>query len=113
MFVKAADISLEVKKARKIEETNKPYKHKRKWKKWFDMECRTQKDITRRLGILKHQNPSDLSLKRLHNEELMNYKKLCNRKKTNFEQQQIEKLEELTLDSSEFWNEGKHFKRLS
>ena len=62
MFVKAADISLEVKKARKIEETNKPYKHKRKWKKWFDMECRAQKDITRRLGILKHQNPSDTSL---------------------------------------------------
>ena len=34
MFIKAADISLDVKKPRKAQVTKEPYKHKRKWKKW-------------------------------------------------------------------------------
>ena len=43
-----------------------------------------------------------------HNVELKKYKKICNDKKNEYEQKQIEKLSELALDPGEFW---KHWKR--
>ena len=60
MYIEAANLSLEVKKSQKRKENN-TYKHKKKWKKWFDEDCRNQKNITRRLAILKHQQPDDPS----------------------------------------------------
>ena len=43
--------------------------------KWFDEDCRNQKNITRRLAILKHQQPDDKKIRMQHNEELKKYKK--------------------------------------
>ena len=62
------------------------------------------------MAILKHQNPEDKQLKVKHNEELKKYKKLCQKKKTEFDQSQIQKITELAEnDPSEFWNEWKKF----
>ena len=62
MYIEAANLSLEVKKNQKRKENN-TYKHKKKWKKWFDEDCRNQKNITRRLAILKHQQPDDKKIR--------------------------------------------------
>ena len=109
MFLEAAKLSLEVRKTPKKNDTNKTFKHKKKWKKWFDEDCRNQKNITRRLAILKHQRPDDQQIRVKHNAELKTYKKICNQKKNEFEQKQIEKLSDLTTDPDEFW---KHYKQL-
>ena len=108
MFIKAADISLEVKKT-PSKKVNTAFKHKRKWKKWFDQECKEQKDITRRLAILKHKHPEDNKLKTEHNKQLKIFKKLCGKKKLEFDQKQIQKISDMTNDQNEFWNEWKHF----
>ena len=79
MYQEAAKLSLDCKKPKKISET--AFKHKKKWKKWFDTSCREQKNITRRLAILKHKHPQDLALRATHNQELKKYKKICNDKK--------------------------------
>ena len=110
MYTEAANISLEVKKNQQRKENkNNSYKHKKKWKKWFDQDCRSQKNITRRLAITKHQEPDNKEIRSKHNEELRKYKKLCNKKKNEYEQRQIEKLSELALDPGEFWREYKQF----
>ena len=109
MYIEAANISLEKKNNPKRKENNPAYKHKKKWKKWFDEECKIQKNITRKLAILKHQQPDNRQLRIQHNEELKNYKKLCNKKKSEFELRQIDKLSELALDPGEFW---KHYKQI-
>ena len=109
MFIEAAKLSLEVKKPRKKVDHRNPYKHKRKWKKWFDEDCRNQKNITRRLAIKKHQKPNDQHLREEHNAELKKYKKICNQKKNEFEQKQVDKLSDLALDPNEFW---KHYKQI-
>ena len=60
MYIEAAKLSLETKTAKKHNNiANTKFKHRKKWKKWFDVDCREQKNITRRLAILKHQNPSN------------------------------------------------------
>ena len=108
MYLEAAKLSLDSKRNKK-KTSETAYKHKKKWKKWFDNDCREQKNKTRRLAILKHKHPQDLALRTTHNEELKKYKKLCNKKKNEYEQKQIEKLSELTLDPGEFWKHWKHF----
>ena len=108
MYIEAAKLSLETKTTKKQDNYGK-FKHKKKWKKWFDHDCREQKKVTRRLAILKHQQPTDLHLRVAHNEELKKYKKLCNIKKNQYEQQQIERMSDLALDPNEFWKHWKQF----
>ena len=109
MYIEAANLSLENKNNPKRKGNSTAFKHKKKWKKWFDEECKNQKNITRKLAILKHQQRDNRQFRTQHNEELKNYKKLCNKKKSEFEQRQIEKLSELALDPGEFW---KHYKQI-
>ena len=109
IYIEAAKLSLEVKKVHKKTEGKNNFKHKKKWKKWFDQECRDQKNITRKLAIHKHQHPEDSQLRTKHNEELKKYKKLCSRKKYVFEQQQIDRITALADNTNEFWKEWKHF----
>ena len=52
---------------------------------------------------MKHQHPTDLKLRIVHNDELKKYKQLCNTKKNQYEQDQIERMSELALDPNEFW----------
>ena len=89
MYLEAAKLSLDSKRNKK-KTSETAYKHKKKWKKWFDNDCREQKNTTRRLAILKHKHPQDLALRTRHNEELKKYKKLCNKKKNEYEQKQME-----------------------
>ncbi len=107
MFVEAANQSLETKTNKT--KTSDQFKHKKKWKKWFDHECREQKNKTRRLAIQKHQHSEDKTLRTRHNEELKKYKTLCSKKKFEFEQQQAEKLAALADDNIEFWKYWKHY----
>ena len=108
MYIETAKLSLET-KPKKKKTYNSAFKHKKKWKKWFDEECRLQKNITRRLAIMKHKHPDDKTWRTAHNLELKTYKKLCNKKKYEYEQNQIEKLSDLALDPGEFWKEWKQF----
>ena len=103
MYLEAAKISLETKKNPKKIINSNAFKHKKKWKKWLDLDCKKQKNITRRLAILKHQQPHEHQLRAKHNEELKRYKTICNKKKKEFEQKQIDKLSELALEPEEFW----------
>ena len=107
MFLEAAKLSLEVRKTQRTNDTSSAFKHKKKWKKWFDQDCKNQKNITRRLAILKHQRPDDQQIRAQHNAELKTYKKICNQKKNEFEQKQIETLSELSTDPNEFWKQYK------
>ena len=66
MFIEAANQSLKVEKKTLIRSDK--YKHKKKWKKWFDQECHEQKNVTRKLAIEKHQHPEDKNLRKTHNE---------------------------------------------
>ena len=109
MYLEAAKLSLEVKKNPKTISNPSAFKHKKKWKKWFDVDCKNQKNITRKLAILKHQQPGEPHLRLKHNEELKKYKTICNKKKKEFEEKQIEKLSELALEPDEFW---KHYKQI-
>jgi hypothetical protein len=108
MYIETAKLSLETKAAKKPS-TDTRFKHKKKWKKWFDIDCREQKKVTRRLAILKHQDPTDPQLRVAHNVELKKYKKLCNTKKNQYEQSQIERMSDLALEPNEFWKHWKQF----
>ena len=59
MFLEAAKFSLEARKTQEKKDTNKAYKHKKIWEKWFDEDCRNHKNVSRRLAILKHQRLDD------------------------------------------------------
>ena len=74
IYFQAADLTLNTKHKH-------PFKHKNKPKKWYDRECRKQKDLTRRLAISKRNNPLDMIIRKQHKESLKEYKKLCARKK--------------------------------
>ena len=43
MYLEAAKLSLEVKKSPRKNRNSNAFKHKKKWKKWFDQDCRNQK----------------------------------------------------------------------
>ena len=109
MYLEAAKLSLEVKKSPKTSSHSNAFKHKKKWKKWFDTDCKNHKNITRRLAIMKHQQPNNLQLRAKHNEELKKYKTVCNKKKREFEKKQVDKLSELAAEPDKFW---KHYKQV-
>ena len=46
IYTKAAKDTLEKKKTRKKTVFSHPFKHKMKRKKWYDSECKNQRDIT-------------------------------------------------------------------
>jgi hypothetical protein len=56
-------------------------KKKKPDKIWFDKECSDTKNLTRKLAILKHQNPKDLDLRRKNKEAIKNYREICGNKK--------------------------------
>ena len=106
IFTKAADSALE--SPRDKHGQKHPYKHKQKPKKWYDKECRDLKDIVRKKAISKKLDPNPNN-RRDHSIVLREYKKLCHKKKVQFEQDQINKLEEMKLDPTEFWKHWKNF----
>ena len=108
IFNSAAELALD---SHQLSEKNKiahPYKHKKKRKKWFDTDCRTQKDITRKLAISKHRDPQNEDIRAKHKEALKKYKNICREKKAIFEQRQMDKLDQLMNDPTLFWKEWKH-----
>ena len=58
IYTTAADATLDTKE-KKTENRRHPYKHKQKPKKWYDNECRTMKNTSRKLGILKQKDPNN------------------------------------------------------
>ena len=108
IFTTAADTALVERQDRLFH--NHPYKHKQRPKKWYNKECKDQKNIVRRLAIKKQQDPSNMNKRVQHSEALKEYKKLCQKKKNIFEQEQIAKLEELVDDDPcEFWKKWKYY----
>ena len=108
LFTKAADTVLKVKKPKKKDKH--PYRHKQRPKKWYDNECRSLKNICRRLAIAKMQNPTDTEARKQHTMALKDYKKLCAKKKYEFEKNQISELDQmLSEDHSEFWKKWKTY----
>lgn len=108
VYTIAADAALETKKKKKI--ANHQFKHKKKPRKWYDDECRNLKNISRKLAILKQQNPSNIDIRSRHNIALKEYKKICITKKQQFEQSQIAALDQmLATDPVEFWKKWKSF----
>ena len=104
----AADAALDIKEKKNI--VNNQFKHKKKPKKWYDNECRNLKNISRRLAILKQQEPTNQDIRSRHNSALKDYKRICTKKKYEFEQSQIQALDEmLTTDPTEFWTKWKNF----
>ena len=56
------------------------------------------------------QNPKDLDIRRRHTTALKDYKKICTRKKFEFERNQIQDLDHmLSEDHSEFWKKWKKY----
>ena len=82
-------------------------KKKKPDKIWFDKECSDTKNLTRKLAILKHQNPKDLDLRRKHKEAIKNDREVYRNKKENFVRHQINELENIKSDSEMFWNKWK------
>ena len=107
IFTQAADLSLRSKGDTPTNANQHPYKHKAKWKKWFDVECREQKITTRRLGAVKRNNPKDLTSRQRHTDALKEYKKLCTKKKLAFQQAQASHLDQLLNNSTDFWKQWK------
>ena len=108
IYFQTAEQTLNI-KIPKEKENRHPFKHKNKPKKWYDWECRKQKEITRRLAISKHNNPLDINIRKKHKDSLKEYKKTCARKKYAFEQNQINKLDNMANDPTSFWRHWKHF----
>ena len=107
LYTKAADTVLKVKKPKREKH---PYKHKQKPKKWYNSECRSLKDICRKLAIQKRQNPTNTEIRQRHSMALKEYKQMCTRKKFEFEQNQIKELDRmLSEDHSEFWKKWKTY----
>ena len=68
------------------------------------------KSNCRKLSICKQQNPLDLETRRNYSLALKEYKKLCSRKKYEFEKNQINDLDHmLSNDHSEFWKQWKTY----
>ena len=108
LYTKAADNALMVKQPKKT--FRHPYKHKQKPKRWFDEECRTRKNMCRKHAIRKKQDPTDKTARESHSIALKEYKQLCAKKKYEFEQRQINELDQmLKEDHSEFWKKWKSF----
>ena len=108
LYTKAADCALQVRKPKKT--FSHPYKHKQKPKRWFDEECRTRKNMCRKYAIRKKQNPADTVARESHSIALKEYKQLCAKKKHEFEQRQINELDQmLNEDHTEFWKKWKSF----
>ena len=63
VYTIAADASLEKKAAKKTGGSGHPFQHKQKPKKWYDGECRHLKNHSRRLAILKQQQPDNIELR--------------------------------------------------
>ena len=109
VYTVAADATLEI-RGKKKKVIDNQFKHKKKPKKWYDVECRKLKDISRKLAIQKQQDPFNVDLRYRHNQALKEYKKTCNRKKHEFEQSQINELDQmLNTDPVEFWKKWKTF----
>ena len=69
IYFQAADLTLNTKLPK--EDKNKhPFKHKNKPKKWYDSECRKQKDITRKLAISKRNNSLGIIIRTQNKESL-------------------------------------------
>ena len=108
LYTKAADTVLKVRK--KAKQGKHPYKHKQKPKKWYNSECRSLKDICRKLAIQKRKDPTDTQTRQRHAMALKEYKQMCTRKKFEFEQNQIKELDHmLSEDHSEFWKKWKTY----
>ena len=109
IYTTAADATLDTKE-KKTENRRHPYKHKQKPKKWYDNECRTMKNTSRKLGILKQKDPNNKELRARHNLALKDYKNICSKKKQEFEHKQIQTLDQmLETDPTEFWKSWKSF----
>ncbi len=109
VYTIAADASLD-RKTKKSNKSKHPFQHKQKPKKWYDNECRNLKDHSRKLAILKQQQPTNIELRTRHSQALKEYKNMCSKKKYEFEQSQIHELDQmLTNDPTEFWKKWKSF----
>ena len=72
-------------------------------KKWFDKECRIKRHELRKLANQKHNNPNNIEMRHAYHTTLKNYKITIERKKNQFHETQIQKLETATTDPKEFW----------
>ena len=108
LYTKAADLVLRVRQPKR--QGNHPFKHKQKPKKWFDNECRTLKNLCRKLAISKKQNPTDKETRARHAMVLKEYRQLCTKKRFEFEKKQVNQLDQmLSEDHTEFWRKWKTF----
>ena len=71
-------------------------------KKWFDKECRFQKEKTNKLANKKNNNPQNNQIKQEHRSALKYYRQLCNSKKYIFWKNESSKLDN-DLHSNDFW----------
>ena len=105
IFITAAKKALKQNKKKQTNETK--YKTKKR-KKWFDADCHKLKQKTRNLSCNKHNNPLNSNLRNEHADTLKQYKKLCNKKKYDFEKKEIFKLNEAADNPKSFWDAWKN-----
>ena len=89
LFSKAAESTLKIKAKSPKGKEKHPFKHKVKPKKWYDNECRTLRNTSRKFAVLRQQEPNNFTIRRQYSNALKEYKKVCATKKAILEQSQI------------------------
>ena len=105
IFLDAAELSLKQKRSKTLVSNKCP---KKQHKKWFDYDCRQTKSNVNDLSRQKHKNPHNEYIRKAYQQKLREYKQLCNKKRNEFWNCQITKLQD-NLQKESFWNTWEDF----
>ena len=85
-----------------LKTTNRTHKNSQENEKWFDRDCKAIRKNVRLLSNQKHRRPNDPGLRLNYFNELKKYKNTLRKKREQFTQNQLKKIEE-SIDSNNFW----------
>ena len=95
IFIAAAKLSLKLRKRKRVNNVAN--------KKWFDRDCKTKRNVLRRLSNEKHRNSRDNNIHRQqYHTVLKDFTLLLKQKKKYFHDRKLEQLEQ-DSNSSYFW----------
>ena len=86
-----------------LKTTNRTHKNSQENEKWVDRDCKAIRKNVRLLSNQKHRHPNDPGLRLSYFNELIKYKNTLRKKREQFTQNQLKKIEE-SIDSNNFWN---------